>query len=408
MEFRPSVVGALGLVALALTACATPFRLDAVPDRATSSVRIFGIENARYYIDADGIAAMNKDARAAIDRERRALGGKPLSPSAYLALSGGGDDGAFGAGLLVGWTARGTRPEFKLVTGISTGALSAPFAFLGPAYDDHLRQIYTQTNAGDIFAARPLISAALANDAMADSRPLHQTILRLLDDKMVEAIAAEYRKGRLLLVMTTNLDAGRPVIWNIGAIAASGHPRARELIAKVLLASASIPAAFPPVLFDVDYDGAAYQEMHVDGGAIAQSFLYPAALAARGAPKRKRTAYVIRNGRLGVPWKQVERETLAIAGRAVSTLTASSGVDDLYRIYATARRDGVDFQVAYIDDDFTVAYVGPFNQAYMSSLFNYGYEKGRTGSPWHKVPPGFVSNDVGPRSNPQSQFAGLF
>jgi hypothetical protein len=295
-----------------------------------------------------------------------------------------------------------------LVTGISTGALSAPFAFLGPDYDAHLRQIYTETSAGDIFTARPLISAALANDAMTDSKPLHQMISRLLDDRMVEAIAAEYRKGRLLLVMTTNLDAGRPVIWNIGAIAASGHPRARELIAKVLLASASIPGAFPPVLFDVDYDGAPYQEMHVDGGAIAQSFLYPAALASRGAPKRKRTAYVIRNGRLGVPWKQVERETLAIAGRAVSTLTASSGVDDLYRIYATARRDGVDFQVAYIDDDFTVAYVGPFNQAYMNSLFSYGYEKGRTGSPWHKVPPGYSRSSVGPRSNPQSHLAGLF
>jgi hypothetical protein len=408
MKFLPLHAGALVLSALALSACATPFRLDAVPAQATSSVRIFGIENARYYIDSDGIAAMNKEARAALDRERRVLGGKPLPPSTYLALSGGGDDGAYGAGLLVGWTARGTRPEFKLVTGISTGALSAPFAFLGPAYDAHLRQIYTETNAGDIFAARPMVSAALANDAMADSAPLHQMILRLLDDRMIEAIAAEYRKGRLLLVMTTNLDAGRPVIWNIGAIAASSHPRARELIAKVLLASASIPAAFPPVLFDVDYGGAPYQEMHVDGGAIAQSFLYPAALASRGAPKRKRTAYVIRNGRLGVPWKQVERETLAIAGRAVSTLTASSGVDDLYRIYATTRRDGVDFQVAWIEDDFTVAYVGPFNQAYMNSLFNYGYEKGRTGSPWHKVPPGFARNDVGPRSNAQPHLASIF
>jgi len=408
MESRPLLAGALVLAALALTACATPFRLDAVPSQATSSVGIFGIENARYYIDADGIAAMNKEARAALDRERRVLGGKPLPPAPYLALSGGGDDGAYGAGLLVGWTARGTRPEFKLVTGISTGALSAPFAFLGPAYDTHLRQIYTETNAGDIFAARPVISAALANDAMADSKPLHQMILRLLDDRMVEAIAAEYRKGRLLLVMTTNLDAGRPVIWNIGAIAASGHPRARELIAKVLLASASIPAAFPPVLFDVEYDGAPYQEMHVDGGAIAQSFLYPAALTSRGAPKRNRAAYVIRNGRLGVPWKQVERETLAIAGRAVSTLTASSGVDDLYRIYATTRRDGVDFNVAYIEDDFTVAYVGPFNQAYMNSLFNYGYEKGRSGSPWHKVPPGYSRSSVGPRSNPQPNLAGIF
>lgn len=371
-------------------------------------MRIFGIENARYYTDSAGIAAMNKEALAALDRERRFLGGKSLPPANYLALSGGGDDGAYGSGLLVGWSARGTRPDFKLVTGISTGALSAPFAFLGPAYDAQLRQIYTETTAGDIFTARPMVSAALANDAMADSAPLHQMILRLLDDKVVEAIAAEYRKGRLLLVATTNLDAGRPVIWNIGAIASSGHPRARELIARVLLASASIPGAFPPVLLDVQLDSQGFQEMHVDGGAIAQSFLYPPALAARGVPKRKRTAYVIRNGRLTVPWKQVERETLAIAGRAVSTLTASSGVDDLYRIYATTRRDGIDFNVTYIEDDFTVAYVGPFNHAYMNALFNYGYEKGRSGLPWHKVPPGYSRSSSAPWSNSQPRLAGLF
>jgi predicted patatin/cPLA2 family phospholipase len=394
-----SIYGVLFALAVMLGACATPLRLDPVPQQATSNVRIFGIENARYYIDPAGIAGLNKEAAAAFQRERKYLGAKPLPPANFLALSGGGDDGAFGAGLLVGWTARGTRPQFKLVTGISTGALSAPFAFLGSAYDPQLREIYTETTAQDIFTKRPLISAAPGDDAMTDSAPLHRTILRLLDDQVVEAIAAEYHKGRLLFVMTTNLDAARPVLWNIGGIAASGHPRARELIAKVLLASASIPAAFPPVLFDVEINGQKYQEMHVDGGAIAQSFLYPPALGAGRTAKRKRTAYVIRNGRLNAPWQRVERDTLKIAGRAVATLTASSGVDDLYRIYATTRRDGVDFNVAYIEDDFTTAYVGPFNRAYMNALFDYGFEKGRAGSPWHKVPPGYAAGAIGPRSN---------
>ena len=393
-----SIYGVLFALAVMLGACATPLRLDPVPQQATSNVRIFGIENARYYIDPAGIAGLNKEAAAAFQRERKYLGAKPLPPANFLALSGGGDDGAFGAGLLVGWSARGTRPQFKLVTGISTGALSAPFAFLGAAYDPQLREIYTETTAQDIFTKRPLISAALGDDAMTDSAPLHRTILRLLDDQVVEAIAAEYRKGRLLFVMTTNLDAARPVLWNIGGIAASGHPRARELIAKVLLASASIPAGFPPVLFDVEINGQKYQEMHVDGGAIAQSFLYPPALAGR-TTKRKRIAYVIRNGRLNAPWQRVERDTLKIAGRAVATLTASSRVDDLYRIYATTRRDGVDFNVAYIEDDFTTAYVGPFNRAYMNALFDYGFEKGRAGSPWHKVPPGYAAGAIGPRSN---------
>ena len=64
----------------------------------------------------------------------------PRFTNYFLAISGGGDDGAFGAGLLAGWSARGDRPVFGLVTGVSTGALSAPFAFLGGEYDAKLKQ----------------------------------------------------------------------------------------------------------------------------------------------------------------------------------------------------------------------------------------------------------------------------
>ena len=159
-----------------------------------------------------------------------------------------------------------------MVTGVSTGALSAPFAFLGRAYDQSLAAMYTETSAGDIFQKRATLIAAVTSDALVDNAPLRRLIESSVDAAMVQKIAEEYGKGRLLFVLTTNLDQSRPVIWNIGAIAATNNPKARDLIVDVLLASASIPAVFPPVMLDVTVDGQKRQEMHVDGGTIAQVF----------------------------------------------------------------------------------------------------------------------------------------
>jgi hypothetical protein len=376
-----------------LTGCGAT-RLAAVPEKSTNEARVFGISDARFIFDKASLPAMAREAIAANERERATLGLKknaPLPPANLLALSGGGDNGAFGAGLLVGWTAYGSRPTFKIVTGISTGALSAPFAFLGPAYDPALKEIYTQISAADVMRS-PSFLAAITGDSAADSSPLRQTILRYLTDEVVAKIAEEYRKGRLLLVASTNLDVGRPVIWNIGAIANSGDPNARVMIAQILLASSSIPAAFPPVLFDVDVGGQRYQEMHVDGGATAQAFLYPPGFAA--SARRRYTAYVIRNGRPWVPWQEVDRDTLKIAGRAVSTLITANGVDDIYRMYLTARQDGIDFNLAYIRDDFTEPYKGPFDTGYMNSLFDYGFAQGRAGYRWDKAPPGLGTSSA--------------
>jgi predicted acylesterase/phospholipase RssA len=401
-EFRPSRRAALMFGAaslpLALPGCAIPVRLPAVPRGKASAATVLGVPNERFFItEAAGQAALHQefwDAATRLIASRGAPAGSPLPALDLLGISGGGDNGAYGAGLLNGWTSLGSRPEFFLVTGISTGALTAPFAFLGPARDAELKAVYTDITLADVLAMRGLLRAALFNDGLADNTPLFNTISRYLNEAMLADIAAEYRRGRLLLVGSTNLDAQQPVIWNIGAIAASGHPKALETVRKVLLASAAIPAAFSPVLFDVEQDGRRYQEMHVDGGAFAQVFLYPASVGrmrreriAKRLPVPPARAWVIRNARLDPEWSDVERRTYGIAGRAITSMIAASGYNDVLRIYAAAQRDHVDYNLSFIGSDFTVEYGKPFEQSYMRPLYDYGYARIRNGTAWVHEPP---------------------
>jgi hypothetical protein len=393
------LLGICTIVGVALGGCARLERLPAVTYAQAKQADILNIPDARFYVSETKLI-LDLAVKA---NQRRNLARGVTATRYFLAISGGGDDGAFGAGLLVGWSDRGDRPEFDVVTGVSTGSLSAPFVFLGRAYDPQLKAVYTETNAGDVFTKNAPLIGALAGDSLTNNAPLRAMIARLLDDEMVRRIAEEYSKGRLLFILTTNLDQARPVIWNIGAIAASNNPKARDLIIDVLLASTSIPVVFPPVMLDVTVDGQRHQEMHVDGGTIAQAFLYPPSISLRtGAARagisektlrteRKRVAYVIRNGRFVRPEESVELRTIAIAKEALSTMIASSGVNDTYRMFLLARRDGVNFNLASIGDDFDVPYKGPFNQGYMQSLYDYGYRKGRAGYPWQKAPPGYVN-----------------
>ncbi|MEX2298387.1 MAG: hypothetical protein WD715_13305, partial [Dongiaceae bacterium] len=195
-------------------------------------------------------------------------------------------------------------------------------------------------------------------------------------------------------IASTDLDARRPVIWNIGAIASSGAPQALELIRKIFVASAAVPGAFPPVMIDVEVDGQPYQEMHVDGGAVSQAFLYPpqlsvSELSAEYGVQRERQAYIIRNSRLDADWASVERQVMDIAGRAISSLIQSQGVGDLDRMYLQTQRDGVGYNLAYIGSDFTTPGGGDFDPVYMNALFDYGYALGKAGYAWGKEPPGF-------------------
>jgi len=392
---RLAIRAACVLSMLAVAGCAGLTRVPPETADLADQVAVLDIPNARFYPDSQS-EAMIQEALRSLGREaatRPGTAGRKggLPPANFLAISGGGDDGAFGAGLLIGWTEAGTRPEFALVTGVSTGALIAPFAFLGPAYDAQLKALYTGVQPADIYEERSILNAVFS-DAMADTTPLFGKISRYVNEDMVAAIAREYAKGRLLLIGTTNLDVQRPVIWNIGAIAASGKPGSIELIRKVLLASAAVPGVFPPVMIDVHAGDKHFQEMHVDGGAIGQMFLYPPSIrlqTAMGplAGTRERHAYLIRNARLDPDWATVDRRLLSIAGRSISTMLHYSGYNDILRIYATSKRDGVDYNLAYIGPDFNAEHKVQFDRAYMQALFDYGYQRARRGYPWHKAPP---------------------
>ncbi len=392
---KPGIFAA-AICSLLLSACSSFDRRMAVPAAERREATVLGIPNARFFVDEP--ATMAAEQQRALIREARSLGvekGGVLPTANLLALSGGGDNGAFGSGLLVGWTAHGDRPQFKLVTGVSTGALIAPFAFLGPEYDRPLTDVYTNINPNKVYEKRFTIFAAVAQDALSDTSPLFETIAHYIDGEVIARIAAEYEKGRLLLIQTTDLDAGRPVIWNIGAIAASGDPRALDLIRHIMLASASIPAAFPPVMFDVEVNGAPYQEMHVDGGAVSQAFLVPpslnvhAALEKTGYYRKSVSAYIIRNSRLTTEWSDVERKTLSIAGKAVSTLINYNGVGDLYRMYMVTQRANASFNVAFIGDDFHAPHPTDFDPEYMGALYRFAFQKAAKGYPWEHAPPGF-------------------
>lgn len=389
----------LGLIAissfltLSLLGCSALERKSAVPAQSLSKAQISGLPSVRYLISTQaGVDALVNDV-VALEASR---GKKAFSGDAnYLALSGGGDDGAFGAGLLVGWTKQGSRPSFNLVTGISTGALIAPFAYLGKDYDPILQQVYTNIEPKDVYIERGVLSGVFS-DGLADSTPLYQLISKYIDADFLKKVAYQYNtNGRWLLIGTTNIDAGQPVIWNMGRIATIGSPEALELFRRIMLASASIPGAFPPVMFDFLLDEQVFQEMHVDGGASTQVFLYPASAASKakelGVQRRvNRQAYIIRNSRLDPRWSETERRTLSVAGRAITQLIQTQGIGDLYRIYNTAKSDAVGFNLAYIGSDFNEPHNQEFDTKYMNALFQYGYAHAINGYPWSKHPPGFI------------------
>ena len=335
-----------------------------------------GAHPIRYWADAP-VSAFQGVGRRAV--------AQPGRPFIYLALSGGGGNGAYGAGLLNGWSESGARPEFTIVSGVSTGALIAPFAFLGPDYDQTLKKMYTSGEAETLVGqANPL--GAVFGAGLFGRSQLRELVERYLDDDLLKAIAREDAKGRRLLVVTTDLDAQRAVVWDMGAIAASGSADAFTLFRDVLAASASIPVVFAPQLINVEANGHSFQEMHVDGTVSAPIFTLPDAILFGGkvvvARGTRPDLYLIVNTRLDPGFEVVPNQTEAIAAHSFGTMNRIGVKAVLAQTYTVARREGFAFHLSYIGTDLPDSGGTGFETAAMRRLYDYGYQKARSGPFW--------------------------
>jgi hypothetical protein len=381
-------------LAVSLAGCGTLPR-NPVPPELTPVASIPGMPEMRAWAGRPN-EAMERDFERSVQQESpvdfpRGADGVVRYP--HLALSGGGANGAFGAGFLAGWSATGRLPVFKMVTGVSTGALMAPFAFLGPQYDAALHKFYTTTATRDIFAMRSILISLVRGYSLADTGPLAALITRHVDAEFLRQVGDAHNRGRRLYIGTVDLDSQQFVVWNTGLIAARGGPEALDLVRKVMLASAAIPIAFPPVFFEVEADGRRYDEMHVDGAVAATVFLNAGVFrpslsherAGRGTARED--IFVIHNGKLSET--PTPRSLRGIASRVIEASVRAGVVNDLVRIFAFAQRDQASFRWVTIDESIDLEAAEVFDPVKIAELYEIGYRTARAGPDWEIRPPGF-------------------
>ena len=345
------------------------------------------------------------DARFWADSETDFAKALPPQRGPWLILSTGGADGAFGAGLLNGLSAAGKRPDYAVVTGVSTGALMAPFVFAGPRYDAALQAVYTNTSAADIF------EVGSTGESFLDTWPLKDLIAKQITPALLADIAAAHQAGRRLFIVTSDLDAERSVVWNMGAIAvhATAHSTnpggddAIKLFRNILLASGSVPGAFPPVLIDVEGNGKRFAEMHADGGVGGQFFVTPPALMQSTSSYKipADALYIVVNSGLQPEFQVVERSTPAILAQTVSMAIKADLRVLLDRAYVAAKNSGIGFNVATIPPSFNAPSRGAFDPDYMKALFNVGYDQGKSLNPFAAEPPAFPGSSANGIGDPQ-------
>jgi hypothetical protein len=393
-----STVIILGLTLLLASGCASkrvsPPPKDEVFTHPWGAVNLSAMDAQRDDIySKETIEAVSEDVK--IFRESNP--GKKI-PYRILALSGGGSRGAYGAGVLTGWSEMGTRPEFDAVTGISTGALMATPAFLGPEYD-HALEIFTRISNEDVFVSNgPL--AMLTRESAYDTSPLRQLLKTQIDEQMVKDVAREYSRGRALYIGTTNLDAKVFTIWDMGKIAASDHPEKLQLFRDVILASASFPIAFPPVYLPITSEtGEVYYQMHVDGGIRETVFLYDflgeiqeltSQLGVDWEKDVSTEIYLLNNGKLhqNESFGAVKPSAISIAIRSMLSLLRANAVASIYNVWSAGLALGATVNVAYIPSDFDlVNNTLDFDTENMNLLFQLGYNKSLTGDAWFKQEP---------------------
>ncbi len=375
----------LVLSLLLLVAGCTSLPRDSFTLGDQQQAEVSGFSNIRHWADAPADELVQvSPVSAVVDADRRA-------PVRMLALSGGGGAGAYGAGLLVGWTKSQKRPVFDVVTGVSAGALIAPFAFLGPRYDPQLRSLFTSGVAKSLKQHRGPIRALISNGA-SDNDNFKKLIAEYVTPDVVFEIAREHASGRRLLVVTTNLDAQRATVWDIGAIAMHANiDKSMHLIHQVLLASASIPGVLPAVKISAVANGRKFSELHSDGGVATQIYTAPDVALAGGMAGRVEvpngsSIYMIVNNSVEPEFSVVKATSLSIASRAYSTFIKSHTRQTISQTYNLSRRIGLDFNLSYIEDKVPYSAMDPFNTEYMRRLFDIGYSVGSRDT-WKKTPP---------------------
>ncbi|MFK7815300.1 MAG: patatin-like phospholipase family protein [Gammaproteobacteria bacterium] len=389
MNLKPLIL----LASLFITGCATSIIHTPVPEPLVSkakvmnspSIRFWGDEETESYRDTHNVKAWLKQ------RSRKRNNGHSNPIINFLALSGGGEDGSFAAGIITGWTQNGDRPEFDVITGVSAGALASPFVFLGPEYDKVLFDVYSNLGHEDIYRTQ-IFSGIFGGSAILDTRPLKSLISKYVTVDVLNKIAQQHLQGRRLWIGTTNLDAGRPVIWDIGEIALSGIPNALDLVHNILLASSAVPGIFPPVIINVTADDQKFTELHVDGGVTRQAFLYPPQLVETNLAQEldnqlQRRLFIIRNGRSQAIYEPVNTNLYSIALKSLSMTIENKAIGDLYRIYEITSRDGIEYNLAIIPKSFNLKPKQSFDPEYTKALFRVGYELAKDGYPWEKAPP---------------------
>jgi predicted acylesterase/phospholipase RssA len=351
-------------------------------------VNLGGEVDAEHQIDMKDLFAIAERIR----RERAPT--QPVPIKNVLVVSGGGSYGAYCAGVLAGWTKTGQRPSFDVVTGISTGALLAPLAFLGPDYDCELRELYTTLRTRDVFRLKKTLRSLLS-ESLADTTPLARKVEEYLTPDLLRAIAAEHGKGRRLYIGTTELESRRAVIWDIGEIATRGTMEDLLLCRKILLASSAIPGFFPPVRIPVTVNGQLLEERHIDGGVTNSLFFRlphvppekmkdPEATCLHGS-----NVHILVAGKLFADATPVSSRALSIAGNSISTLIYAQTRSDLLKLYTACILTGMNYRLSAIPPDFDAPTSSTdFNPATTSRLFAEGERQVLEGTAWRTTPPG--------------------
>jgi hypothetical protein len=390
---------------LSIQGCATMRSRNAVPIGFDGKVAISGMPDIRTDIDNPDPVVMQKSLIDSFKQEgitdypANALGIKTYP---VLAVSGGGANGAYGAGLLRGWSKAGSRPLFKIITGVSSGSIIALYTFLGKDYDDQLEAFFTTMSTKDVVTQKDFFSIILG-DSLMSSAPLAKKISSIVDEKLIADVCKEHKRGRRLFVGTVNLDSQEFVVWDMGALACKGDSDSLNLFRKILLASSALPMTVPPVFFKVSSSfGECYDEMHVDGGTIRGVFyIYRLAKNMEGAAKLfgvdpskyRPQIYILSNGYMSPNRQQVKDSLMAISIRSLDTVVAAANNGDIYRLYAFAKRRGLDFNLAYIPADFEPHPKELFDKNEMQRLFKRGYDDAINGYKWYKTPPGYAEED---------------